>query len=57
MLVCKNNSAKLCDCCGDCENTLPTCPICKESCNDFYINESGTVVGCENCISRVESYD
>lgn len=49
----KNGSE--CDGCGECKEPLPKCPICGQECDKFYKHD-GEVVGCENCISEVESY-
>ena len=46
-----------CDCCGLCQPPIPKCPICGEECEDFYRNGFETVIGCENCIEKVESYE
>lgn len=30
---------------------MPTCPVCGEECNEFYVSYNGReVVGCERCI-------
>lgn len=30
---------------------MPTCPVCGEECNEFYVSDYGLeIMGCENCI-------
>lgn len=37
---------------------MPTCPVCGEECNEFYVNYNGDeVVGCECCIHTVCAYE
>ena len=35
---------------------IPKCPICENECDSFYRNGFDNVIGCENCIEKVDSY-
>lgn len=34
----------------------PVCPVCGKECEDLYL-AGGDVIGCENCLERVDAAD
>jgi uncharacterized protein (UPF0212 family) len=46
---------KECDGCGGCKSKMPICPKCGEECDSFYIDGNKNILGCENCVKRVDS--
>lgn len=39
------------------EPEYPICPVCEENADTFYKNFDNEIVGCENCITSVDSRD
>ena len=35
----------------------PVCPVCGESCDTFYRDKAGDVVGCENCVTSYDAWE
>lgn len=35
----------------------PKCPVCGEEADEFYKNEYGDIVGCTECICKVDAYE
>ena len=54
--ICKLNYCKECDGCMVCrEEKKYFCPICGEKVFEtVYVDNSGDVIGCENCVSMKE---
>ena len=37
---------------------MNACPVCgSETCSCMYINRSGDIVGCSDCLNRMEPYE
>ena len=36
---------------------VPQCPVCGHECNSIFMDYSGNVFGCENCIRERDSYE
>lgn len=41
---------------GDTEDRFPVCPVCGKETDTFYKNEYGEIVGCDNCVNRVDAW-
>lgn len=39
------------------EQPEPRCPLCLEECDSIYKDAYGEVLGCENCIEKVDAAD
>ncbi len=39
------------------EPRYPVCPVCGEECETLYIDCSGKVFGCDECITTVDAWD
>ncbi len=39
------------------EPAYPQCPVCEAEADTFFKDHSGTIVGCENCISKVDAWE
>ena len=39
------------------EGPVPTCPCCGEECDNYFTDGSGDIIGCENCVRKVDAYD
>lgn len=37
------------------EEPIPTCPMCEAETDEFYLDEFGNIVGCPECIRKVDS--
>lgn len=35
----------------------PTCPICGEEVDEYYKDNEGDIVGCENCLQRTDAWE
>lgn len=35
----------------------PICPLCETDCETIYIADDGEIVGCENCVSKKDSWE
>ena len=35
------------------EDGQPTCPVCGEECEVYFLNEAMQIVGCERCVRRL----
>ncbi len=38
------------------EQDMPICPECGEECETYYRDRTGAIIGCENCIDRLDAY-
>lgn len=41
---------------GEEHEKIPICPVCGKEAEDFYIDESKDILGCNNCIRRIDSW-
>lgn len=39
------------------EPECPRCPVCERETDTFYKNEYGDIVGCDECIRRVDAWE
>lgn len=39
------------------EVKVPVCPVCGEECDTLYRDNSGSVVGCDNCVDALDAWD
>lgn len=39
------------------EDVCPTCPECGQEAENFYKTADGYIVGCENCITKVDAWE
>lgn len=37
--------------------TRPVCPECGEECDVLYMDASGKIVGCDQCLTEIDAYD
>ena len=35
----------------------PVCPVCHEGCDTFYRDDSGDIVGCNNCLTAYDAWE
>lgn len=35
----------------------PICPVCGESCAEYFFDANNEICGCENCISRRDAWE
>ena len=35
----------------------PICPVCMETCSEFYFDCNGEIVGCDRCISTRDAWE
>ena len=38
------------------ERDMPVCPECGEECETYYRDGTGRIIGCENCIDKLDAY-
>lgn len=39
------------------DDPCPTCPICSEECEWIYKDANNEIVGCDNCVSKIDAYE
>ena len=39
------------------DERTPVCPVCGEEADEFYKNKDGEIVGCFNCITKVDAWE
>lgn len=51
--MCVRNQSRECDGCMECKDDYKYyCPVCGEEVYaDVYVNDEGTILGCENCVT------
>lgn len=42
---------------GEPDELFPICPVCGEEADTFYKTDYGNIVGCDNCITKVDAWD
>lgn len=47
---------KECDGRMRCKGESPSCPVCGEECG-YYYKAEGEIVGCENCVTKIDAYE
>lgn len=61
--MCVRHSGKECDCCHECrggeqeEEKVLECPVCGSSTCDYLYKQDGSVIGCDDCIDRVDIWE
>ena len=58
--MCVKNGRVECDCCGECRGVpdeAPACPICGSVNCDYFYKSGGYIIGCDECIMRVDVWE
>lgn len=36
---------------------MPECPVCGAETNDFYVSEHDEIIGCPDCVRRIDAWE
>lgn len=39
------------------DEEMPTCPVCGAETNDFFVTEHDEIVGCTECIRKIDAWE